>query len=95
MKVLKNPEDAVRYAFTTVGRALLITSIILVAGFLILSTSSFELNSGMGLLTAIVIAFALFADFLFLPTILMKIEGKTNEENIDTDNTGDTVKSTA
>ncbi len=87
-----NSEDAVRYAFITVGRALVITSIVLVVGFLILSTSSFELNSGMGLLTAIVIAIALFADFLFLPSILMKFEGSTNEENIDT---GDTVKSSA
>lgn len=85
-------EDAVRYAFKTVGRALLITSIVLVVGFLILATSSFELNSGMGLLTAAVIAFAIFADFLFLPAILMKIEGKTDEEDIDTT---DTVKSTA
>ena len=87
-----NSEDAVRYAFTTVGRALLITSIVLVVGFLILSTSSFELNAGMGLLTAIVIAFALLADFLFLPTILMKIEGKTNETKIDSDNS---IKSTS
>jgi predicted RND superfamily exporter protein len=85
-----NSEDAVRYAFTTVGKALVITSIVLVAGFLILATSSFELNSGMGLLTAIVIAFALFADFLLLPSILMKIEGKKNETHIDTT---DTVKS--
>lgn len=89
-----NPEDAVRYAFKTVGRALLITSIVLVAGFLILSTSSFELNSGMGLLTAIVIAFALFADFLFLPAILMKIEGKTDEEDIDTADTTDIAVNT-
>ena len=28
-----SPEDAVRYAFATVGRALLITSVVLVAGF--------------------------------------------------------------
>lgn len=69
-----NSEDAVRYAFATVGKALVVTSIVLVVGFLILSTSSFELNAGMGLLTAIVIAFALFADFLLLPSILMKIE---------------------
>ncbi|MFT5397146.1 MAG: putative RND superfamily exporter protein, partial [Gammaproteobacteria bacterium] len=87
-----NSEDAVRYAFRTVGRALLVTSIILIAGFLILSTSSFELNSGMGLLTAVVIAFAIFADFLFLPAILMKIEGKTDEENI---NTSDSVNTAA
>jgi predicted RND superfamily exporter protein len=74
-----NPHDAVRYAYTTVGRALLVTSIVLVAGFLVLSLSSFELNSGMGLLTAIIIALALAADFLFLPTLLMKIEEKTHE----------------
>jgi predicted RND superfamily exporter protein len=81
-----NSEDAVRYAFRTVGRALLITSIVLIAGFLVLSTSSFELNSGMGLLTAIIIGFALLADFLFLPAILMKIEGKTDEKKMDTIN---------
>jgi len=85
-------EDAVRYAFMTVGRALLFTSIILVTGFLVLATSSFELNAGMGLLTAIVISFALFADFLLLPTILMKIEGSSNEETINASNT---VKSAA
>lgn len=61
-----NAQDAVRYAFNTVGRALIITSVVLVAGFLVLATSSFELNAGMGLLTAIVITLALLADFLFL-----------------------------
>lgn len=71
-----NPEDAVVYAFSTVGRALVVTSFVLIAGFLVLSLSSFELNSGMGLLTAIVIAFALLADFLLLPTLLIKFEEK-------------------
>ena len=68
--------DAVIYAFSTVGRALMITSFVLIAGFLVLALSSFELNSGMGLLTAIVIAFALLADFLLLPPLLMKFEEK-------------------
>ncbi len=68
--------DAVVYAFSTVGRALMITSFVLIAGFLVLALSSFELNSGMGLLTAIVIAFALLADFLLLPPLLMKFEEK-------------------
>ena len=68
--------DAVVYAFSTVGRALMITSVVLIAGFLVLALSSFELNSGMGLLTAIVIAFALLADFLLLPPLLMKFEEK-------------------
>ena len=67
--------DAVRYAFETVGSALVITTLVLVAGFLVLATSSFELNSGMGLLTAIVIALALAADFFFLPALLMALDG--------------------
>ena len=70
--------DAVRYAFTTVGRALVITSIVLVVGFLVLAMSNFKLNSGMGMLTAIIIAFALAADFLFLPPLLMKLDKKKN-----------------
>jgi len=69
-------EDAVRYAFRTVGMALLTTSVVLVVGFLVLTLSSFYLNSGMGLLTAIVIAFALLADFLLLPPLLMKVDDK-------------------
>ena len=66
--------DAVRVAFRTVGRALLTTSLVLVAGFIVVSLSSFEINSGMGRLTALVIALALFADFFLLPPLLMKID---------------------
>ena len=73
------PSDAVRYAFVTVGRALLTTSVVLVAGCLVLSLSSFELNSGMGQLTALVIALALIADFFLLPPLLMKVEGHVDE----------------
>ena len=69
-------EAAVRYAFRSVGMALFTTSVVLVVGFLVLSLSSFELNSGMGLLTAIVIAFALMADFLLLPPLLMLLDHK-------------------
>lgn len=67
-------EDAIRYAFSSVGVALWVTSVTLVAGFLVLSTSAFQLNSGMGLLTAITLVLALAADFLFLPPLLLKIE---------------------
>ena len=79
-----SPEDAVRYAFETVGSALVITTLVLVAGFLVLATSSFELNSGMGLLTAVVIALALLADFLFLPALLMSIDAKVKTSPVDT-----------
>ena len=66
--------DAVRYAFVSVDRALLVTSCVLVIGFLVLLLSSFKLNSSMGLLTAIVVVFALVADFFLLPPLLMKLE---------------------
>ncbi len=67
---------AVRYAFTMVGRPLMITTIVLVLGFAVLILSSFKLNSDMGLLTAMIIIFALVTDFLFLPTLLIKLEEK-------------------
>ena len=76
-------QEATKYAFHTVGMALLTTSVVLVIGFLVLSLSAFKLNSGMGTLTAIVIAFALMADFFFLPPLLMKLE-ENKDERMDT-----------
>ncbi|MEM8961330.1 MAG: MMPL family transporter [Acidobacteriota bacterium] len=66
--------DAVRYAFRSVGGALWTTSMVLIAGFLVLSLSSFEMNAGMGRLTAITIVLALFTDFLLLPALLATVD---------------------
>ena len=63
---------AISFAFDSVGKALLITSIVLIAGFSLLTTSSFYMNSGMGLMTAIIIMIALISTFIFLPTLLQK-----------------------
>ena len=53
---------------------------------MVLSLSAFELNSAMGLLTAITIVIALIIDFLFLPPLLIALEGGGNEqENRDED----------
>ena len=68
--------DAVRYAFSSVGVAIVTTSIILVAGFVVLAQSSFGMNSSMALLTAIGIGAALVADFLLLPALLILIDRK-------------------
>ncbi len=73
-------EDAVRYSFRTVGPALMITSVVLSAGFVILAFSGFKINSDMGLLTAVTIIFALVVDFLFLPPLLMKIDADKSVE---------------
>ncbi|MFP6781119.1 MAG: MMPL family transporter, partial [Gammaproteobacteria bacterium] len=71
-------EDAVRYAFRTVGRALVVTTTTLVIGFSVLATSKFQMNSGMGLMTGIIITLALIMVFLMLPPLLMKIEENTS-----------------
>ena len=70
-----NAEDAVRYAFNSVGLALLVTSFVLIAGFMILAQSHFDLNSSMGLLTSVVIFLALVIDLTFLPPLLIKFSG--------------------
>lgn len=69
-----SPEAAVRYAFASVGRALWITTFVLVAGFMVLAQSSFRVNSDMGLLTAVTILIALIVDFFLLPPMLMKLD---------------------
>ncbi len=69
-----DPHAAVRYAFSTVGMALAVTSLILVAGFLVLTFSTFKLNADMGMMCALTIALALVADYLLLPPLLMKLE---------------------
>ncbi len=75
-------EGAVRYAFDRVGMALFITTLVLMAGFMVLALSSFYLNAGMGLLTAIVLGFALLADFLFLPPLLMWMAGRRRDQRM-------------
>ena len=79
----KSSEEAVRYAFSSVGVALWVTTFVLVAGFSVLATSDFGMNHTMGLFTALTIAIALIVDFLFLPALLIKIEGSKveGEEN--------------
>jgi len=69
-------QDAVRYAFNTVGLALVVTSIVLISGFFVLSFSAFQLNSDMAVMTAVTIIFAIVADFLLLPPLLMALDGK-------------------
>ncbi|MEL6379094.1 MAG: MMPL family transporter [Pseudomonadota bacterium] len=69
--------DSIRYAFETVGVAIIINTFILMAGFLILTLSAFKINFELGLLTALSIGLALVLDFLFLPALLMMF-GKDN-----------------
>lgn len=67
-------KDSVNYAFHTVGRAMITTTVVLAAGFSVLMLSDFRLNSDMGLMTTIIFIAALLIDLLFLPSFLMWLD---------------------
>jgi predicted RND superfamily exporter protein len=67
-------QEAIRYAFKTVGNALLVTSAVLVGGFMVMQFSHFNPSNNMGMLLAITILMALLVDFLFLPPLLILLD---------------------
>ncbi len=75
-------EEAIRYAFNTVGNALLVTSAVLIGGFLIMQFSHFHPSNNMGMLLAITILMALLVDFLFLPPLLLFLDKKKSTQAI-------------
>ena len=70
------PPDAVRATFRAVGPALWATTAILAAGFLVFASSGYEPSWTLGVLVAITISFALVADLLLLPALLMAVDRK-------------------
>lgn len=71
-----SPEDSVRYAYTTVGKALWITSVSILGGFSVLAFSGFKPSSDMGIMTCITISLALALDLLLLPALLLLVDRK-------------------
>ncbi len=67
-------EEAVRVTFRSVGKALWTTTLVLSAGFLAFAGSGFQVSWALGLLVTITIAFAIIADFLLLPPLLMALD---------------------
>lgn len=57
-------------ALRSVGPAMLITTLALIAGFCVLSLSGFDVNRTLGTFTAIIIGVALAVDFFMLPAAL-------------------------
>lgn len=76
----RSPERAVTNVFHTVGTPLWVTTVALVAGFLVLTLSGYRMNADMGAMAAMTIAFALALDFLFLPALLLTVDRKTVAE---------------
>ena len=67
-------EESIRYAFSSVGMAIVVNTIILISGFLVLTASAFKMNVDLGLMTIFSILFALLLDFLLLPALLLVID---------------------
>lgn len=65
------PEEAVRQTFSVVGAAIIITTFALAAGFGMMTLSEFVINQHIGALSVFVIVFALLADLLLLPALLV------------------------
>lgn len=62
--------DAIRSAMTTSGKAVILTSIILVSGFSVMLMGSFISYIYVGLFSAMIMVFALIGDLLFMPALL-------------------------
>ncbi len=82
------PNEAVIYAFDTVGAAIVITTITLSTGFLVLSVSGFKPSSDMGIMTVMTIFFAILLDFFLLPTMLIKFDKVRPTDQVATDPQG-------
>lgn len=61
---------AMEHALRSVGPALVVTTIVLLAGFAVLATSTFALNAMLARVTLLTIALALLFDLLVLPGLL-------------------------
>lgn len=82
-----NAEQAINFSFVNVGEAISITSLVLIVGFMLLSLSAFRLNAATGQLTSLIIGFALVADLLFLPPLLLRTTKDTFQPVSPTEHT--------
>jgi 7-keto-8-aminopelargonate synthetase-like enzyme/predicted RND superfamily exporter protein len=65
------PDQAVEYAFTSTGKAMIFTMTVMCFGFAVLALSSFGVNSTLGVLTVITFGFASLSDFFILAPLLL------------------------
>ena len=72
----QSPAEAVRATLRAVGPALWASTAILAAGFLVFASSGYEPGWVLGILVTITASFALIADLLLLPALLMAIDRK-------------------
>lgn len=70
LKENQTVEDAISSSFNTIGSPIIITSIVLSVGFFVMFFSSFVPTRLFGLLSGMIIIFALIADLILLPSLI-------------------------
>ena len=70
LKENQTVENAISTSFNTIGSPIIITSIVLSVGFFVMIFSSFIPTRLFGLLSGIIIIFALIADLILLPSLI-------------------------
>ena len=78
-----SPKEAVEYALTKVGKALIVTTISLIIGFSVLILSPFQANSVLGLMTVLTIGLALTIDFFLLLPMLTLFDKRNLDKKQD------------
>jgi uncharacterized protein len=73
-------EDAISGTMDATGRPIIITSMVLSAGFLVLMLGSFAPNIYFGLVTAIIVVLALVCDLIVLPAALIIVRPNIKSE---------------
>ncbi|MYG27648.1 MAG: MMPL family transporter, partial [Boseongicola sp. SB0677_bin_26] len=69
------PSESVQSSLSTVGKALFATTVVFALGFLVFGASGMASNQTLGLLLGTTVIIALLADFLFLPPLLIVLDG--------------------
>jgi len=77
-----SPENAIRETFDSTISAIIISSLLLIAGFMLLTFSSFQKNADIGLLTSITIWLALIFDIFMLPALALTFHKKVKHTKV-------------
>jgi hypothetical protein len=78
----KNPEEAIYFAFESVGFALIIMTFVLSLGFLVLNMLSFLPLHDFARFSTMAFIVALAIDFLLLPNLLVKYDKRVFDKRI-------------
>lgn len=77
-----SPIDAITETFLVTGKALVVTTSLLVVGFGAFIFADFVPNRNFGMLCSMILALALLTDLLFLPALLLTIDKEKEEETL-------------